>query len=101
MRKKRKIKDKNSKKYVLKKRIYDSMDIPFELIDGIMRITLYDNSKLYIESHKGIIEYTNDSVRLNTDISILAIKGDNLVLDELSMEKVIVSGKINSIEFVY
>ena len=101
MRKKRKIKDKNSKKYVLKKRIYDSMDIKFELIDRIMLITLYDNSKLYIESHKGIIEYTNDSVRLNTDISILAIKGDNLVLDELSMEKVIVSGKINSIEFVY
>ena len=55
--------------------------------------------KVYIENHKGILEYEEYFIRLNTYIGIININGFNLKLDEMTTDDILVTGKIDSIDF--
>ena len=52
-----------------------------------------------IENYKGILEYENFFVRLNTTIGVLNINGFNLSLNEMTDEDLIITGNIESIDF--
>ena len=53
---------------------------------------------MIIENHKGILEYEEFFIRINTFIGIININGFNLQLNQLTDEAVSVVGKIGSID---
>lgn len=47
------------------------LELPKDIILGIPKITMVGNLQLFIENHKGILEYTDTYIRINTKSGIL------------------------------
>ena len=75
------------------------LDIPEELSTNKPKITILGFEKAYIENYRGILEYQDYFVRLNTYIGIININGFNLKLNEITRDDIMVIGKIDSIDF--
>ncbi len=58
------------------------------------------NLELHVSNHKGIIEYTNEILRINSNIGIIRIEGVNLELKTILSEEIIVTGNIEKIEII-
>lgn len=97
---KEKNKNSNNKSKNLKSNISGALDLPKEIILDIPLITILGNEQIDIENFKGILEYSEEKVRLNTSIGILKIEGKDIYIKEMSCEKVLVIGKLHKIEFI-
>jgi sporulation protein YqfC len=86
-------------KMTFKEKMSDMLEIPKELILDIPKITLIGNKQLFIENYKGIIEYEENKVRIKTNEGLIKIAGANLFIKEITTDDLMVSGKINTIEF--
>ncbi len=75
------------------------LEIPEELSSNQPKVTILGFEQLLIENHKGILEYQDYFIRLNTYIGIININGFNLKLDEMTNEDILIKGKIDSIDF--
>lgn len=83
-----------------KARIIDELlEIPIELSTDNPKITIIGFEKVLIENHKGILEYQDYFIRLNTYIGIININGFNLSLEEMNTDDLIITGKIEGIDF--
>ena len=54
---------------------------------------------MLIENYKGILEYQEFFIRVNTYIGILNINGFNLNLSEMTTDDILITGKIESLDF--
>jgi sporulation protein YqfC len=84
----------------IKKGIADLLELPRDIVLDLPKITLIGNLQLYIENHKGIIEYSSKMVRINTRAGILVVSGSKLVIKAIVVEEIIITGEIDRIEFV-
>lgn len=75
------------------------LEIPKELSTNIPKVTILGFEQILIENHKGILEYQEYFIRLNTYIGIININGFNLKLEEMTTDDIIVNGKIDCIDF--
>ena len=75
------------------------LEIPVELSPNNPKITVVGFERVLIENYKGILEYQDYFVRLNTYIGIININGFNLNLEEMTADDLLVTGKIDSIDF--
>lgn len=84
----------------IKNRIAESFELPKEIILDVPKLRLISNSELTIENHKGIVEYNTNLIRINSNIGVIAVGGDNLQVKEINHESVIISGEILKVEYV-
>ena len=80
-------------------KINNILEFPEEISTNEPKITIIGFKKIMVENYKGILEYENFFVRLNTQIGVLNINGFNLSLNEMTDEDLIITGKIESIDF--
>ncbi len=88
---------KNKKNHTAK--INNILEFPEEITNNEPKVTIIGFKKIMVENYKGILEYENFFVRLNTTIGVLNINGFNLSLNEMTDEDLIITGKIESIDF--
>lgn len=74
------------------------LDMPAELDKTQTKITIISFNEVLIENYKGIIEYEEFYVKVNTEIGNININGFNLNLEQMTNEDIIVKGVINSID---
>lgn len=80
-------------------RLEELLEIPVELTTDKPKLTIVGFEQVYIENHNGILEYQDYFIRLNTYIGIININGFNLKLEEMTTDDILVTGKIDSIDF--
>lgn len=80
------------------KRIDNLLEMPKEICSNEPKITITGFEELIIENYKGILEYEDYYVRINTFIGIININGFNLKLEEMTEDDIKVMGKIESID---
>ncbi len=85
---------------IIKKGIADLLELPRDIVLDLPKITMVGNLQLYIENHKGIIEYSTGMVRVNTKTGILVVTGAELVLRTIVVEEIIIVGRIDRVEFL-
>lgn len=61
---------------------------------------MVSNSRICIDDCKGILEYTEYNIKMNTCKGVISINGGNLSIKFLSMTSVTVEGVISSVEFL-
>ena len=83
----------------VKKSLAEILELPKDIILDIPKITMVGNLQLYIENHKGIIEYTTNRIRINTKSGSLRIIGKNLLLKNVVVEEIVIVGEIQQVEF--
>ena len=81
------------------RKLDEILEIPVELSTNNPEITVVGFERVLIENYKGIFEYQDYFVRLNTHIGIININGFNLNLEEMTTDDLLVTGKIDSIDF--
>lgn len=79
-------------------RLAQMLDMPRELDKKQTKVTVISFDELLIENYKGIMEYEEFYVKINTEIGIININGFNLNLEQMTNEDVLVKGVINSID---
>ncbi|ADQ40761.1 sporulation protein YqfC [Caldicellulosiruptor acetigenus I77R1B] len=75
--------------------------LPQEVITDQPRITLIGDQEIVVENHKGLISYEDALVKVNTNISPLAIEGDKLVIERMDSETIIIRGRIKSVKYFF
>jgi sporulation protein YqfC len=81
------------------RKINDILDIPEEVWGKTPKITMTGFEEVLIENFKGILEYEDFFTRINTHIGVVNINGFNLKLNQMTEEDILVTGKIESIDF--
>lgn len=86
----------------MKKTNYNKFDkileLPKEVCSNIPKITITGFDEIIIENFKGILEYEEFFVRINTHIGIININGYNLSLENMTDDDIKVNGKIESLD---
>ncbi len=82
----------------IKSNVSEILELPKDIMLDLPKITLIGNLQLYIENHKGIIEYGNLRIRINTNAGILRVLGKNMVIKNIVTEEIIIVGEIESLE---
>lgn len=74
------------------------LEMPKEVYSDIPKVIVTGFDEIMVENFKGILEYEEFFVRINTHIGIININGFNLNLENMSNDDIKVTGKIESIE---
>lgn len=90
--------NKNNKKSKLS-RLDKVLEMPEEISSNEPKITILGFNQMLIENYKGILEYQEFFIRVNTYIGILNINGFNLNLSEMTTDDILITGKIESLDF--
>ena len=75
------------------------LDIPREVSSKVPKITITGFDEVLIENFKGILEYEDFFARISTHIGNININGFNLKLSQMTDDDVLVSGKIENLDF--
>ena len=81
-----------------RKRFNDILEIPKEIYTNIPNFIITGFEDMIIENYKGILEYEDYYVRVNTYIGIVNIHGINLRLEKMTEDNIKITGKIETIE---
>jgi len=84
----------------LKVKVTEALELPKEIALNMPKLTMLGSEDLVIENHKGIIEYSDEKVRINTASGTIKISGINLTIKEITAEDIMVKGNISSLEFL-
>ncbi|HZK87024.1 MAG TPA: sporulation protein YqfC [Syntrophomonas sp.] len=85
---------------LISKTMAEFLEIPKDLVLDIPKITLIGRNELYLENHRGIIEYSSQRLRINLSRGFLEIQGENLEIKALLPDEIKILGDINSFKFV-
>ena len=79
-------------------RIDKILEMPQEVYSDTPKMTLIGFNEMVIENFKGILEYEDYYIRINTSIGIININGYELKLENMTNDNIKVSGKIESMD---
>ena len=81
-----------------KRKINDILEIPKEVYSNVPNFIITGFEEMIIENYKGILEYEDYYIRINTFIGIVNIHGINLKLEKMTEDNIKIIGKIEQIE---
>lgn len=81
----------------IKEKMSNALNISDELLLNVPIISMIGKSELSIENYKGIVFYSEDKIKINTSIGIIEIKGENLTLAKVLIEKISITGGITEV----
>lgn len=84
----------------LRKNMTEALELPKEIILNLPLISLIGREEVTIENYKGILEYSGDVLRIGTAAGVLRLRGKTLCLKQLSAECIVVTGTVESVEFL-
>lgn len=81
-----------------KNKIGKILEMPQEVYSNNPKIIITGFEEMIVENFKGILEYEDFFVRINTHIGIININGFDLKLENMSDDDIKVTGKIESFD---
>lgn len=81
-----------------KSRVNQILEMPRELDNREPKITIISFDEILIENYKGILEYEEFFIKVDTEIGIININGYKLGLEQITKDDIGIHGTIKSIE---
>ena len=72
---------------------------PEDVVLGMPNVEILGYSEMRIENYRGLIEYTDQLVRIQTKIGQIRITGKLLQVDSYTNDDMKITGKIQNIEY--
>ena len=76
-----------------------AFDMPESVFNGTAQMELYGNSEAVIQGCKGIVEYDEDLIRLDTGNLVIRFRGAGLEIKCFTEVQTVVRGQFISIDF--
>ena len=84
----------------VKQKASEWFGLPEEVLLSLPVIELVGNGRLRIQNYEGVIEYTEESIRLNTHIHMIKISGNELAIVHMGAEEIVIKGDIVALEYI-
>ena len=84
----------------IRKQMTEALELPKEIMLNLPLISFIGREEVAIENYKGILEYSEETVRVGTAAGILELNGRSLCLKQLSAECMVVTGQVESMRFL-
>ena len=89
---------KNKRTGKLTNKINNILEVPRELTENNPKITIIGFNEMLIENYKGIMEYEEFYIKINTSMGNININGFNLDLQQVTEDDILVKGTIESFD---
>lgn len=80
--------------------LINSLQLPKDILQGDIRITLTGNREVWIENYKGLLEYTNRQIVLQGKSCKVQFEGKCLNIDYYTNEDMKLTGRITCIRYL-
>jgi len=84
----------------LGQKLAEFLEIPLETAIDWPKLMLSANQNLLLQNHRGVIEYAQNVVRVNTKLGEIKIIGQKLMIIFAGKDEIEISGQICQIEYV-
>lgn len=74
-------------------------ELPPDLFGNRPKVTAVGRGEVLIENFKGIMDFQEDMVRINTNNGVIRITGSGITIKEITSEAIIIGGKISNIDY--
>lgn len=81
-------------------RVARALDVPLDVISDVPRIEFMGHSSLNIENFRGILEYSETCIKVNTTVGIVEISGEDILIESITDEGVTAKGKFTGMRFI-
>lgn len=88
-----------TQEHSFKNRIAEASELPKDVVLGQPVVTVLGRTELSIENYRGIIEYTDAIIRIQTKAGQIRITGKNLRVDYYTNDDMKLTGQIEVIEY--
>ena len=84
----------------LKTRITDASGMPKDVVLGVPLVTVTGQNEACIENYRGILEYTDKLIRIQTKLGKIHVIGRGLQIEYYTNDEMKIVGHITMIEFM-
>ena len=84
---------------LLIQKIEELANIPKDVTEGLPYLSILGNTEIYIENYRGLLEYTHEIVRVQTQNGRIELNGTNLHVEYYSNDEMKIKGFIKEINF--
>ena len=81
----------------IKEGLVESLELPKDLVYGAVLVSITGRQEILIENYRGILEYTQNHISLQTKTCRLVIRGKNLHISYYTNEEMKITGWIDSV----
>lgn len=96
---KRPTKPKNELGESLGEKLARLFEIPSEAYGNRPKVTAIGRGEVLIENFKGIMDFQDGMIRINTNNGVIKVTGETLIIREITNEEIIIGGKISNIDY--
>lgn len=82
-----------------KLKVVEMLSLPKDITLNMPVINLEGKTGVYIENYKGIIEYFDDTIVINTAVGLLHVVGKDLAIKSITSEDIMIKGRLQSVSF--
>jgi len=79
--------------------IAERLELPEDILLNSIKLSVVGGKRAEVENHRGILEYNTDRIVIAAKRGRLAINGVELKICTMNREVLLVSGRINSVEW--
>ena len=78
-------------------RFAETLEMPKDVISNCAKITTYNDNQVLVENYRGILEYTNEKIRIKTPGKILCLSGNGLFINAITENDILIEGKFSNV----
>ena len=83
----------------LREIIADKLSLPKDVVLDLPRVSICGDKEIFIENHKGIMEYTTSCIRIKSNDGLVYIYGEGLHIIILEPDRMVVNGELSRVEY--
>ena len=83
----------------IREKMLSAMDLPKDVVQHASVLTVLGRNELCVENYRGIIEYTDSLIRIQTRTGQIRIQGKQLKIQYYTNDEMKVTGILSSLEF--
>lgn len=83
----------------IREKMISAADLPKDVVLGASILTIIGNNEVCIENYKGIIEYTDNLIRIQIKEKQIRVRGKKLKIEYYTNHEMKITGIIFSIEY--
>lgn len=80
-----------------RKDLWERLDLPGESLPGQVLVEIAGDSRVLIEQHRGVREYSREKIGVKVRYGLVQVCGSGLELRCMTREQLVISGRIDSV----
>ncbi len=81
----------------IRKEVSEFLELPLDVSLDLPRVVVLGNLGVFIENHRGLMQYSATSMVVGVGSGQISIKGKSLEVEEIGKEDVVVRGIIKAV----